>query len=101
MCPMYLGVKMVIAKGIERIHKANLVNFGILPCLFADAADYDRIQAGDDLEVADFRAALTGDGSVVVRDKTQGFDFRVVTELSNREREIIADGGLLAHVARG
>ena len=101
MCPMYLGVKMVIAKGIERIHKANLVNFGILPCLFADAADYDRVQSGDDLEVADFRAALTGDGSVVVRDKTQGFDFRVVTELSNREREIIADGGLLAHVARG
>ena len=101
MCPMYLGVKMVIAKGIERIHKANLVNFGILPCLFADAADYDRVQAGDDLEVADLRAALTGDGTLVVRDKTQGFDFRVVAGLSAREREIIADGGLLAHVARG
>ena len=64
------------------------------------SACIDRIQAGDDLEVADFRAALTGDGSVVVRDKTRSFDFRVVAELSAREREIIADGGLLAHVAR-
>ena len=96
-----LREREVIAKGIERIHKANLVNFGILLCLFADPADYDRVGQGDDLKVADFRAALSGDGSLVVRDNTQGFDFRVVTELSAREREIIADGGLLAHVARG
>ena len=48
---MYLGVKAVLAKSFERIHAANLVNFGILPLTFADPADYDRVDQGDELEI--------------------------------------------------
>ena len=99
LCPMYLGVKLVVAKGIERIHKANLVNFGILPCVFADFADYDRVEAGDEIVADDFRAALRGDGTLTLRDKTRGFDFKVVANLTERERAIVAAGGLLAQVA--
>ena len=99
LCPMFLGVKMVIAKSIERIHKANLVNFGIVPCIFKDFADYDRVSAGDELVVADLQNAVKGDGELTVRDVTAGFDFTVVAKLSERERHIILAGGLLAEVA--
>ena len=99
MCPMYLGVKMVVAKSIERIHTANLVNFGTLPCVFADPAVYDAVSQGDELEVADLHSALRGDGTISITDKTTGRSFKVIAALSARERAIIADGGLLAHVA--
>ena len=60
MCPMYLGVKAVIAKSFERIHAANLINFGILPLVFENAADYDRIEKGDRLTAENWREDLTG-----------------------------------------
>ncbi len=58
-CPMYLGVKAVIAKSFERIHAANLINFGILPLTFANEADYDSIGASDKVEIGDIKAALS------------------------------------------
>ncbi|MDD4818371.1 MAG: aconitate hydratase [Victivallaceae bacterium] len=65
-CPMYLGVKAVIAMSIERIHRANLVNFGIVPLTFKNAADYDAIGEGDNIEIAEIREQLTsGSGTVV------------------------------------
>ena len=97
MCPMYLGVKMVVAKGIERIHQANLVNFGIIPALFADPADYDRVEQGDELVADDLHAALRGDGAITVRDVTKGFDFTVHAQLMERQRAIVAAGGLLPY----
>jgi len=57
-CPMYLGVKAVIAMAIERIHAANLVNFGILPLIFENKADYDAIEPGDSIEIRNVRKAL-------------------------------------------
>ena len=101
MCPMYLGVKMVIAKGIERIHQANLVNFGILPCLFVDSADYDRIEQGDQLVADNFHKALKGDGVFTVRDATKKFTFQVKALLSKRQREIVLAGGLLPYTKQG
>lgn len=98
MCPMYLGVRLVIARGIERIHLANLVNFGILPCILADAAAYGRILPGDRIEHGDLHAALRGDGRLLLRDATQGFDFEVRAELTERQRRLVAAGGLLAAV---
>ena len=100
MCPMYLGVKVLIAKSIERIHRANLINFGIVPFVFADPADYDRIEKGDRLVVDGFRAAIAGDGKVTVRDETRGFSFGVQVELSERQREFLLCGGLLASIAK-
>jgi len=57
LCPMYLGVKAVIAKSIERIHAANLVNFGIVPFSFADEKDYDVLPAGANITIPDVRLA--------------------------------------------
>ncbi len=94
LCPMYLGVKVVIAKSIERIHRANLINFGIVPFTFADPKDYDMVAAGDALEMKGIRAAVEGDGMLVARGPKGSFV--VKTSLSGRERHLILCGGLLA-----
>ena len=94
LCPMYLGVKAVIAKSIERIHRANLVNFGIVPFVFDDPAAYDAIKAGDALEFPDIKTAVQGDGKATV--KADGKTFTVTAALSDREKHLILSGGLLA-----
>jgi aconitate hydratase len=98
LCPMYLGVRLVIAKGFERIHQANLINFGILPGRLEDPADYDRIQTGDRIVCDDLRSALA-DGRVRLRNATQGYEFDVVADLTDRQRRIVLAGGLLKTVA--
>ena len=100
LCPMYLGVKLVIAKTIERIHRANLVNFAIVPAAFADAADYDRIAQADVLEVAGFRAALESADSFSVRNVTRNFDFTCRLDLSERDRQILLAGGKLNYTSK-
>ena len=97
-CPMYLGVKAVIAKSIERIHKANLVNFGILPLVFADEKDYDSIGQGDNLEMQGARKAIKEGKNLVVGNITKGNSFGVNCNLSEREREIMLSGGVLAQI---
>ncbi len=94
LCPMYLGVRVVIAKAIERIHQANLVNFGICPLTFADAADYDRISAGDELAIETTGEMVASQETVTVRNVTQGFDFVCNVLLAPRQRKIMAAGGL-------
>jgi len=101
LCPMYLGVRAVIARAIERIHQANLVNFAILPLTFASAADYDRIDAGDQLAVEDVAAAIASANSVKVRNTTKGFDFVCLLTLTPRQRKILAAGGLLNYTREG
>ncbi len=93
LCPMYLGVKAVVAKSIERIHRANLVNFGIVPFTFTDPADYEKLAAGDRLAFKGLRAAVAGDGRLTVR--TKAGDVTLQTALSAREKAIILAGGLL------
>ena len=97
LCPMYLGVKAVVAKSIERIHRANLINFGIVPFAFADAADYDRLAAGDRLELKGVRAAVAGDGRLTV--KAPAGEIELVATLSEREKAILLAGGLLCAYA--
>ena len=94
LCPMYLGVKAVIAKSIERIHRANLINFGIVPFTFVNAKDYDKLSAGDALELKGVRAAVEGDGVLMVKGPKGAF--QVKTSLSDREKHLILCGGLLA-----
>jgi len=98
LCPMYLGVKAVIAKSIERIHRANLINFGIVPFVFENPKDYDKVSAGTTLEMNGIRAAVEGDGRVEVKVKGQGQErtFSAMTSLSDREKHLILCGGLLA-----
>ncbi len=99
LCPMYLGVKAVIAKSIERIHNANLLNFGIVPFIFTDPADYDSIEQGDELEIASLREAIEGDGIAAVSNITRNKTFSVRVDLSDRARGMLLAGGLLASVS--
>jgi aconitate hydratase len=94
LAPMYLGLKAVIARSFARIHKANLINFGILPLVFADQADYDRVQQGDSLAISKVRESLP-EGSLTVRDESRNWEFRVRAELSDRESQILLAGGRL------
>ncbi|MBS3820547.1 MAG: aconitate hydratase [Planctomycetes bacterium] len=97
LCPMYLGVRVVIAKAIERIHQANLVNFAILPLVFAHDGDYDRIQPGDALVVEGVDEAIASGETVTVRNGTQGVEFECKVQLAPRQRTILAAGGLLQY----
>ena len=94
LCPMYLGVKAVIAKSIERIHRANLINFGIVPFTFVNPKDYDKVTEGASLELKGIRAAVEGDGVLAVKGPKGSF--AVKTSLSDREKHLILCGGLLA-----
>jgi aconitate hydratase len=98
-CPMFLGVRAVIARSVERIHLANLINFGIMPLIFKDPADYDRIQAGDELEIADTADQLRR-SEVTVTHRTRGEHFTVGHTLTPRQVEIVLCGGLLNYVGR-
>jgi aconitate hydratase len=95
LCPMYLGVRTVIAKSFERIHAANLINFGILPLTFVNEADYDKINQQDDLDIADARKIIAAGGDLLVQNKTKGTSFYVSCVLSIRQRQIILAGGAL------
>ena len=98
LCPMYLGVKAVIAKSLERIHTANLINFGIVPLTFKTDSDYDGIDQGDDLEIPNIRSIIESGGPVVVRNNTKGTEFEVDYSLSDRQKKIILAGGTLAYM---
>jgi len=95
LCPMHLGVKGVIAKSLERIHTANLINFGIIPLTFENDADYDKVEAGDDVRIEGARAALRDGKPLVLKDETKGIEVPLKYELTPRQREIILAGGLL------
>ncbi len=94
-CPMYLGVRAVIAKSLERIHAANLINFGILPLTFANEHDYDTIDAGDNLEIESLQSAIPEGKPLVVQNKTKGKSFAVNCTLSSRQKQILLAGGAL------
>lgn len=94
LAPMYLGIKAVIAKSFARIHKANLVNFGILPLTFTAEADYDQISQGDQLEILNLQEQLNQE-VITVTNKTKETSFTVQNSLTARQKAIIKAGGLL------
>ena len=94
LCPMYLGVRVLLAKSVERIHSANLINFGILQLTFAEEADYDRIDSGDELAIDNIHEAVTQE-TVVVKNISKGYGFKTKCNLTPRQREIVLCGGLL------
>lgn len=95
LAPRYLGVRAVLVKSFARIHLANLVNFGILPLTFVDAADYARVQAGDQLSVE--LGGLALNKALTLRDETGGFEISVMPQLASaRDLELILKGGALS-----
>lgn len=96
LAPLYLGVKAVLVKSFARIHRANLINAGILPLTFVNESDYDNIAQGDQLELADVRKAVeAGKSELIVVNKTNGKEIPVLCELSGRTKDIMLAGGLL------
>ncbi|WP_026889680.1 aconitate hydratase [Clostridium beijerinckii] len=97
LAPLYLGVKAVIAKSFARIHKANLINNGIVPMDFKNEADYDKIELTDDLKMEDIQAALES-GIVKVKNLTKGTEFDATVDLTEKEIAVIKEGGRLNYV---
>jgi aconitate hydratase len=98
MAPMFLGVAGVLAKSFARIHQANLINWGLLPMIFATPADYEAITAGDVLEIPGVRDLITGGKSeFTIKNATKGTGIPVRVELNERERAYILAGGQLAY----
>jgi aconitate hydratase len=94
MAPLALGVRCVLAQGFARIHRRNLIAQGLLP-LVIDKDTHDRLEVGDELAVDDLREAVAG-GAEQVEVRVEGKDgFRAGLELSRREREVVAAGGVL------
>ncbi|MGC8501457.1 aconitate hydratase [Desulfurella sp.] len=96
LCPMYLGVKAVVAKAIERIHRANLINFGILPLTFKNPEDYEKIDQGDRIKLPNIRKALIENkGEVMLYNETKGISIPLNYHLTDREIKTILAGGTM------
>jgi aconitate hydratase len=96
-CPMYLGVRIVIAKSFERIHSTNLINFGILPLILSNESDYDRIEKNDAFTVKNLRNAVMRD---VITMEIAGNDFEFKLLATKRQRNILIAGGLLNYTKK-
>ena len=97
LAPLYLGVKAVIAKSFARIHKQNLVNNGIIPLVFADAADYAKIHEGDELAFSGLLEQIKA-GHVTIENKTTGDTIALKIELGQRQEKLLLAGGLLTSI---
>lgn len=96
-CPMYLGVKAVVAVTIERIHQANLCNFGILPLLFKNAEDYESIKYGDKLELSNVYSSLEK-GEFILKDLTTGKDIPLTLFATDTQKKTLLSGGRLNEI---
>ena len=96
LAPLYLGIKAVLVKSFARIHRANLINAGILPLTFVNEADYDKIEQGDEIAIKNVRADVAADKTeLTVINKTKNVEIPVLCELTGRTKEIMLAGGLL------
>lgn len=101
LAPLYLGVKAVLVKSFARIHRANLINAGIIPLTFANEADYELISQGDELEMPNIREKIKNDEDIVIKNKTTGKEILAKCELSGRTKQILLAGGLLNFTKEG
>ena len=95
LAPLYLGVKAVLVKSFARIHRANLINAGIIPLTFVNASDYDKFNLGDQLELPNVKQEINDGKNITVVNKTNGESIEAVCELTDRTKAIIIAGGLL------
>ena len=94
LAPMYLGIKAVLAKSFARIHQANLINFGILPCIFENEHDYERIDEMDELEFIHLHE-LKPNSKIQIKNLTKNSTFNVLLPYNEEQIDILQHGGLL------
>ena len=98
--PLYLGIRAVITKSFARMHKANLINSGIIPLTFCNEADYDRISENDSLTLKDISTTVSSSDKVVLVNDTKNEEYELCLELSERARQILLAGGMLNYTAK-
>lgn len=99
LAPMYLGVKGVLAKSFARIHRANLINFGIIPFEFVNSPDYEKLKQGSAIKINDILGALSR-GDKLVKATINGSAVDLKIGFSERQREILIEGGLLNYTKK-
>lgn len=97
--PLYLGIRAVIAKSFARIHKANLINNGILPLTFANESDYENIYQSDILEISSLRSSIES-GELALNNASKNLKVMLKLDVSEREKEILLEGGLLNYIRK-
>lgn len=97
--PLYLGVRVVIAKSFARIHIANLINAGIMPLTFKNPDDYDKLNQDDKLTIKNIYDGMDSGSFVMTSDK--GAEIQLEGSFTDRQKDILKSGGLLKYVARG
>lgn len=100
LAPRYLGLKCVIAKSYARIHRKNLINFGILPLLFANPKDFDLIDQNDELEIYNIYEKMQHEAQIDVRNVTKGKHFMAIIKLSDQEICTLKEGGLINFIIK-
>lgn len=95
LAPRFLGLRVVLVKSFARIHRSNLINFGVLPLVFADPADYDRLDRGDQVVIADILSQLKAGDNVELQIKTQPKSILAHHHMTPRELNIVLAGGLI------
>ena len=95
LAPLYLGVKAVLVKSFARIHRANLINAGIIPLEFADENDYQNIDLGDHLVIENIRGQIEAGSGITIINKSKNLSIKTNCALTERQRDIILAGGLL------
>lgn len=96
-----LGVKAVLVKSMHRIHRANLINYGVVPLFFDDPADFDRIEAGDRVTLTGLREGILAGKTVCLRNETRQTSISCHTDLNDHERGVLLSGGLLNAMRQG
>ena len=101
--PMYLGVRAIITKSFARIHKANLINYGIIPITFKNPDDYDKISEGDTVEISNIFASLKNGSEFDITVHSKAGDSKIcgVNDLAERSRNILLAGGLASYTRAG
>ncbi len=97
-CPMFLGVRVVIAKSFERIHSGNLVNFGIIPLVFKNHNDYDGITFGERFTISGLRDMVKNGNDITFKIGEREYDLELMA--TERQREILLEGGLLNYTKK-
>jgi aconitate hydratase len=101
LAPMYLGVRAVMVRSFARIHKANLINYGIIPLVLTEASTYDALSQGDILEFAGIRESLEKGTPFTLKRTSDGLSFMALNDLDERSRKILLAGGLAAYTRLG
>ncbi|MFH1037108.1 MAG: aconitate hydratase [PVC group bacterium] len=100
LAPYFLGVRAVVARSFARIHRSNLINFGILPLVFPAGEPGGGLETGDELLFPFLRREVAAGNTVTLRDVTRSRDYRLVLTVTGREKSILLEGGLLNWIIR-